>query len=159
MHFRFILPLAVALTVGNLSYANNDKAGDIHVAQAYARATVPHQPTGAAYLTLENKGRTSDKLISASSPVAKEVELHTMSMEGNVMRMREVSDIEIKPESRLEMKQGDGYHLMLMGLQQPLKAGERFPLTLTFEKAGKTEVSVSVRDIKGTKAHGSGHGH
>jgi periplasmic copper chaperone A len=79
-------------------------------------------------------------------------------MDGNVMKMREAGQVEIKPSTRLEMKPGDGYHLMLMGLRQPLKAGETFPLTLTFEKAGKAEVKVTVQE-KAEGKPGSHHMH
>ncbi|HEY8607134.1 MAG TPA: copper chaperone PCu(A)C [Noviherbaspirillum sp.] len=133
------------------------QAQDLRVSQAYARATVPGQPAGSAYLTLENGGKRADKLVGASTPVAKSVEIHTMSMEGNVMRMREVPGIELQPSARVEMKPGDGYHLMLMGLRQPLKAGERFPLTLHFEKAGKLAVEASVQDKAAAGGHQHGH--
>jgi copper(I)-binding protein len=84
--------------------------------------------------------------------------MHTMSMDGNVMKMREVSSIELKPSVKVSMKPGDGYHIMLIGLKQPLKIGDKFPLTLTFEKAGKAEVTVWVEDKdqkaeKKTNAH------
>ena len=130
-------------------------AQDVQVPRSYARATVPQQQSAGAYVTLENKGRETDRLVAASTPVAKSVEIHTMALDGNVMRMREVGMIELKPSARIEMQPGDGFHLMLMGLRQQLKAGGSFPLTLQFEKAGKIEVSVSVESGRG--AHG-GHG-
>lgn len=145
MHLRTILAIA-ATTIGTLVQAQETRLKDLLIEKPYARATMPNQPVGGAYVTIENKGATADKLIAASTPVAKKVELHTMSMDGNVMKMRGVSNIELKPATRLEMKPGQGYHLMLMGLQQPLKAGDTFPMTLVFEKAGKTEVSVVVQD-------------
>lgn len=146
MRFRPFFLLAAALAVGGSAHAHEYKAGDISVGHPYARPTVPNQPAGGAYVTLENKGQTADKLVSASSPVAKSVEIHSMAMENNVMKMREVPGIELKPAEKTVMKPGDGYHLMLMGLNKPLKAGEKFPLTLQFEKAGKVEISVWVED-------------
>jgi copper(I)-binding protein len=145
MQLRSILTLAAVLACGAAN-AHEYKAGDLRIDHPYARATVPHQPSGAAYMTIENKGKNADRLLSASSPVAKSVQLHAMSMEGNVMKMREVSAIEIKPSGKIVMQPGDGYHFMLIGLSQPLKAGDKFPMTLTFEKAGKADVSVSVED-------------
>lgn len=158
MYLRTILTLAIAATVASLgtAHAQEYKLKGLRIEQPYARATMPNQPAGGAYLTIENKGGSADKLIAASSPAAKSVEIHTMSMEGDVMKMREVQNIELKPATRLEMKPGNGYHLMLLGLRHPLKAGDRFPLTLVFEKAGKTEVSMEVRDMKHEKA-GGGH--
>jgi copper(I)-binding protein len=156
MQLRSILALAAfaALTIPAAATAHDYKAGELAIAHPYARATVPNQPTGAAYMTIENTGRNADKLIGASSPVAKSVQIHSMSMQGDVMKMREVSDIELKPSTKTELKPGDGYHLMLIGLKQPLKPGDKFPITLNFEKAGKTEVSVWVEDknAKGAQA-------
>ncbi|GIZ50833.1 copper chaperone PCu(A)C [Noviherbaspirillum aridicola] len=129
-------------------------AQELRVSQAYARATMPQQPAGGAYLTIENRGKAADRLVGAATPVAKSVELHTMSMQGNVMKMREVGGIDIGSAATLEMKPGEGYHLMLMGLRQPLRAGERFPLTLQFDKAGKLEVEVSVQEAAGGHRHG-----
>lgn len=150
MQLRSILALT-ALAIAAAANAHDYKAGELTVAHPYARATVPNQPTGAAYMTIENSGKDADKLLAASSPVAKSVQIHSMSMQGNVMKMREVSDLELKPSTKTELKPGDGYHLMLVGLKQPLKAGDKFPVTLSFEKAGKVEVSVWVED-KNAKA-------
>lgn len=147
-----------AMLASALACAQNYQLKDLRIAHPYARATAPHQPSGGAYLTVENKGKTADRLLAAASPVAKSVEIHTMSMDGNVMKMREVGAIEIKPAAKIEMKPGAGYHLMLLGLRQPLKAGDKFPLVLTFEKAGKTEVSVTVRDQHDMHG-GAHHGH
>jgi periplasmic copper chaperone A len=144
MQLRSLFMFAAILVVGNFAHAQEYTVKDLRIEHPYARSTVPNQPAGAAYLSIENKGKNADKLIAASSPVAKSVEIHTMSMEGNVMKMREVPNIELKPSAKLVMTPGNGYHLMLLGLRQPLKAGDTFPLTLSFEKAGKSEVSVVV---------------
>lgn len=159
MQFRSMLTFAVALAALGLAHAQEYTLKGLHIERPYARATVPNQPSGGAYLTIENQGKSTDKLVAASSPVAKSIEIHTMSMEGNVMKMRQVSDIELKPAAKIEMLPGNGYHLMLLGLNRPLKTGDKFPLTLTFEKAGKTEVMVSVVDKQDTKANGTQHGH
>lgn len=154
MNFRSIALLITTLVIGTAAFAHDYQAGAIHVDHPYARATMPMQPAAGAYLTIENTGKTADKLIALASPAAKNVELHTMSMDGNVMKMRAVPALELKPADRIVMKPGSGYHLMLMGLAQPLKAGDKFALTLTFEKAGKVEVSVWVEDttMKNTAA-------
>lgn len=153
MQFRSLIPLAVAVFATAIASAQEYSLKDLRISNPYARATAPHQPAGGAYLTIENKGKSADKLIAAASPVAKTVEIHTMSMEGDVMKMRAVPGIELKPSEKVEMKPGQGYHVMLIGLKQPLKAGDKFPLTLTFEKAGKTEVSVTVEDRKDSGGH------
>jgi copper(I)-binding protein len=144
MQFRPFLVLVAGLVLGASGQAADTKAGELNIAGPYARATVPGQPAGAAYVTIENTGRSTDKLVGATSPIAKSVEIHSMSMDGNVMKMREVPNIELKPSATVEMKPGQGNHLMLVGLNKPLKAGDSFPLTLTFEKAGKVDVSVKV---------------
>ncbi len=140
------LTLIAGLALSGVVSAHDYQAGDLHVSHPWARPTVPGQPSGGAYLSIENKGKAGDKLISAASPVAKSTEIHTMSMDGNVMKMREVGSIDIKPSEKIAMQPGKGYHIMLIGLSQPLKTDDKIPLTLTFEKAGKLEVSVHVED-------------
>lgn len=159
MNLRTIATLAAAMSFGLLAHAQEVWLNDLLIQNPYARATVPNQPAGGAYVTIENQGRLTDKLVAASSPVAKRVEIHTMAMDGNVMKMREAGQIEIKPSARVEMKPGEGYHLMLMGLNRQLKAGDTFPITLTFKKAGKTEVKVTVKDVKDIRQSGSRHMH
>ncbi len=136
------------------------KVGNIKIEQAWARATPGKVPNGAAYLTLSAEGEETDRLIAVASPVAKRVELHTHLMEEGVMKMRRIKAIEVAPGSPSVLKPG-GHHVMLMGLQAPLKQGEKFPLTLTFERAGSVEVMVTVEKIGATEpaAHDhSGHG-
>jgi len=151
MHLRSLLLLAAALTAGSVAHAHEYTLKGLHIEHPFARPTVPMQRSGGAYLAIENKGSNNDRLVAVSSPIAESVQIHTMSMEGNVMKMREVDSIELKPASRIEMMPGHGYHLMLIGLRQPLKAGDKFPMTLTFEKAGKTEVSVVVSEQNATQ--------
>ena len=147
MQFRFIFVVAAMfLASASLHARDATTPRNVRVAHPYARSTVPGQASGAAYLTIENQGKQADKLIAITSPVAKSVEIHTMSMEGDVMKMREVQSIELKPHAKIAMNPGDGYHIMLIGLKQPLKRGDKFPLTLSFENSGKVDVSVTVED-------------
>lgn len=141
--------LLFSLLFCGAALAHEYRVGDIHIDHPYARATMPGQTSGGAYFTLENKGKQGDALISAQSPAAKSVEIHSMSMTAdNVMRMREVSSIELKPQEKIVMQPGDGYHIMLLGLKAPLKAGDKLPLTLTFKKVGKVETSIFVEENK-----------
>lgn len=158
MQLRSLIPLLAFAALCASASAHDYQAGTLHIDHPYARATVPGQPSGAVYMTLENQGKTSDRLIAAETPAAKKTEIHTMSMEGNVMKMRQVDGIELAPAAKVAMKPGDGYHMMLLGLNQQLKAGDKLPLTLTFEKAGKVEVSVLVQDAK-QKDKMMEHGH
>jgi hypothetical protein len=157
MHIRLLITLATALTIGTVAYAHDYNLGNLHIDRPYARATMPNQPSAGAYFSIENAGTSADRLVAAASPAAKSTELHNMAMEGNVMRMREVPAIEIAPSAKIVMRPGGGYHIMLVGLKQPLKAGDKFPLTLTFEKAGKIDVSVEVA-ASGVAKHGTGTG-
>jgi copper(I)-binding protein len=112
------------------------------VEAAWARPTVEGQKAGGGFLRITG-GAAADRLLSASAPVSPSVELHTMAMEGNVMRMRPVQGIDVPAGSIVELKPG-GLHLMFMGLSQPMKNGESFPLTLRFEKAGAVTTTVKV---------------
>ena len=109
---------------------------------AWARPTVAGQAGGGGFLTITG-GVSGDRLLSASAGVSKAVELHQMAMEGSVMRMREVPGIDVPAGQTVALKPG-GLHIMFMGLSQPLKAGDSFPLTLRFEKAGEVKVDVKV---------------
>jgi len=129
----------LALTFG--ANAHEFKLGDIRIGHPYARATVPGQ-TGGAFLKLDNAG-ADDKLLSAQTELASRTELHSMAMEGDVMRMRQVDAIALPTGKTVELKPG-GLHLMLFGLKAPLKSGDKFPLTLRFEKAGEVTVTVNV---------------
>ena len=109
---------------------------------AWARPTVQGQAGGGGFLRIVG-GSANDRLISARAGVSKVVELHTMEMDGNVMRMRQVDAIEIPAGKTVELKPG-GQHVMFVGLTQTLKSGAHFPLTLRFEKAGEVKVEMKV---------------
>jgi len=121
------------------------------VKDAWVRGTVPQQKaTGMfAQITSAKGGR----LVSAASPAAGAVEIHEMSMEGNVMKMRALPNgLELPAGKTVELKPG-GYHVMLLDLKQPLKAGDSVPLTLVVEGADKTRetltLSVPVKALSG----------
>jgi len=134
-------------SIAFLSFAGAALADDhasVVVSNAHVRPTVPGQTSGAAYLDIENKGKISDKLLTVSSPAAQSAEVHSMTMDGSIMRMREVTQLELKPAAKLTMGPGDGYHIMLVGLKKALRPGEKIPLNLRFEKAGKVELEAVV---------------
>ena len=112
------------------------------VEDAWARPTVAGQGGGGGFLKITSA--SADRLVAASAPVSKTVELHTMQMDGDVMRMRQVPAIDIPAGQTVELKPG-GLHVMFIGLTQTLKDGSSFPLTLRFEKAGEVKVEVKVR--------------
>ena len=146
MQKRIMVVLATLLTAGAL-HAHGTHAGNIHIEQATARASVGNQANGAAFVTIENQGAAEDALVSAAAPVAGKVEIHSMTMEGDVMKMRAVERIDLKAGEKIEMKSGHGYHIMLMGLKKPLKVGDTFPMQLRFRKAGKVQITVQVVEI------------
>src|SRR5436190_12616891 len=133
-----ILAFAAVLAVASAALA---QPSQLEVNNAWAGATPGKAENGAAYVTIQSP--TADRLVSASTPVAKKAELHTMSMQGMVMKMRPISGVDIPAGQPVSLKPG-GEHIMLMGLNEPLREGQSFPLTLTFEKAGAREVTVAV---------------
>jgi copper(I)-binding protein len=155
--------LTAALTLAALSSAASPvpaQAGHhqvLAVTNAWARETAPAQVNGGGFLTITNKGQ-ADRLVSASSPVSPTVQLHTMSMDGGIMRMRELPDgIPVPAQSVVELKPG-GLHVMFIGLKAPLKPGQKVALTLRFEKAGVVKVAMPVRAIADMgKAMSGGH--
>ncbi len=133
----------LALAISSFAVSSHEfKLGQIKIGHPYARATAGGQSTGGGFLKLENGGG-DDKLLSASAAVSSAVELHVMTMEGDVMRMRQVESIALPAGKTVELKPG-GLHIMFVGLKAPLKAGDTFALKLKFEKAGEVEVTVNV---------------
>lgn len=137
---------AVLATITVPGFAQEDRLGPLRINQPYARATPPGARTGGVFFTVDNSRNAIDRLLRASTPIAAGVVLHQMVVDGSVMKMRAVPSLEITPGGRLELKPG-GYHLMLLDLKQPLRVGEKFPLTLTFERSGTMLVTVSVQDM------------
>jgi periplasmic copper chaperone A len=137
MSIKF-LAFAASLAVAGAALAQTNQ---LEVSNAWARATPGRAETGAAYVTIQSP--TADRLLSVASPVAKKVELHTMEMAGMVMKMRPIAALDIPAGQPVTLKPG-GEHIMLIGLEHPLREGQSFPLTLNFEKAGARTVTVAV---------------
>jgi len=138
--------LSIALMAFATSIQAQDaKVGAIKIENAYVRATAPGQPAAGAFMKIDNSG-AADQLVSASSPAAGEVQLHQMSMEGNVMKMGQVKDIAVPANGSVDLKPG-GYHIMLMNIKAPLKVGETVPVKLKFAKAGEVEVKLPVNAV------------
>jgi copper(I)-binding protein len=135
--------LAAVLLTGPV-LADDVTLGDIKIEHPWARATAASGQTGVVYLKLENDGTVPDRLVAAASPAADTVELHTNLMENGMMMMREVKAIDLGPDAPVVLAP-DGLHIMLIGLKEPLVKGKRFPLTLTFEKAGSVTVEVAIQ--------------
>ncbi|WP_297103376.1 copper chaperone PCu(A)C [uncultured Devosia sp.] len=110
--------------------------GDLTISGAFTRATLPNAPVAGGFLTLTNTGAQDDTLIAVETPVAKEGQIHEMAMEGDVMKMRQLPDGLVLPAGETVVLEPGGYHLMFMGLTDPIAEGDAVPVTLTFEKAG-----------------------
>ena len=154
-----MLACAAALLVlsGASSHAQEVKAGDLVIAQAWSRATPGGAKIAGGYLTIENKGTASDRLTAVSGDIAGKVEIHEMAMNNGVMTMRPLEKgLEIGAGKTVKLAPG-GYHLMLMDLKNPLKQGEKVPLELQFEKAGKVAVSLDVQGVGAQGPAGAGH--
>ena len=132
--FAVLATPAVALAQG---------ASPLRIEQPFARATAPTARAGGAYMTIVNSGATADRLLRVESSAAARAELHTVIKEGDVMRMREVAGIDVPANGKATLAPG-GFHVMLMELKAPLKAGDTAALTLVFEKAGRVEVAVPI---------------
>jgi hypothetical protein len=131
--------LLLAVQAGAVAWA--DAAP--RVTSAWARATPPGLDVGAAYLVIEG-GERADRLVAASTARASMVELHAVEDHEGVARMRELEAIDVPAGARVELAPG-ATHLMLMGLDAPLVAGQVFPMTLRFALAGEQTVSVRVQ--------------
>lgn len=140
----FIVVLAFVVGVmGSAGTLSAEGRSSIVVEQAWARASIVQSRPGAAYLTIGNEGSSPDRLVGTTSPLAGSVTIHASEMSDNVMKMRAMHQLEIGQGERVVLKPG-GMHLMLMHLREPLREGERLPLVLEFEHAGKLEVSVPI---------------
>ena len=131
------LVLALVLAAGAVQ-------AQIKVEQPWTRATAPSAQNGAAFMTLVNPaGSPAERLLAAESSVAKTVELHNQVMDGNVMRMRKVDGIDVKPGESVKLDPM-GLHVMFLGLTAPLKEGSSVPITLVFQRAGRIEIKAEV---------------
>ena len=150
---------ALAITLFTASARAEDvRAGDLVISQAWSRATPSGAKIAGGYLTIENKGTAPDRLVSGAGDVAARVELHEMAMDNGVMKMRPLDKgLIIEPGKTVKFAPG-GYHLMLMDIKQPLKQGDKVPVTLEFEKAGKVTVSLDVQGVGAQGPAGGEHG-
>ncbi|UYP31258.1 copper chaperone PCu(A)C [Pseudomonas sp. Z8(2022)] len=154
---KTLLGLALILPA-TLAQAHEYEVGQLHVDHPWSREMPPVAPTAAAYFVVHNKGNEADRLLGASTPAAGKAELHEHVHADGVMKMQQVQDVAIPAGGEVKFEPM-GYHVMLFNLKQQARDGERFPLTLTFEKAGSVEVEVAVqREAPTGHDHAAGHG-
>ena len=157
MKSKALVLAAALLLMAGPGLAETYKAGAIQIEQPWARATPKGATIGAGYMKITNTGTEPDRLVGGSASFAGRLEVHSMTMEQGVMKMRELKDgLEIKPGETVELKPG-GYHMMFVGLKEPLKQGEDLTVTLKFAKAGTVEVKYPVEAVgAGGPAMGQG---
>lgn len=118
--------------------------GDLVLSGGFTRATLPGAPVAGGFVTIANSGATDDRLTGGSAAFASEVQVHEMTMEGDVMKMRHLPDgLAIPAGGNVVLKPGS-FHLMFMGLKQPLTEGDTVTVDLTFEKAGTVALPLMV---------------
>ncbi|GAB1362995.1 hypothetical protein MASR1M32_22310 [Rhodobacter sp.] len=178
-----LLPLLIAVgLIGQPALAQSHdhspaaqaQIGEIAITGAFIRATLPRAPVGGAYLTITNGGAEDDRLLGATAPVGRNVELHEMSMQDGVMSMRPMPEGLPIPAGQTVTLEPSGMHLMINGLTEPLQEGDRLDLVLTFEKAGAVAVSFDILALNARfhpdwpvqssavgeeTEHGTGHDH
>ncbi len=154
MNIKLAAMTAVLLGLASAASAHDYSVGELHIGHPYALVTPPGAKAGGAYLSIDNKGKAADKLLRASTARAGSVELHTMSMDGNVMRMRMVPAIDVAPGATVKLAPG-GLHVMLQDLKQPLRKGDKFLMTLVFQRAGEVKVDIVVQDAAPAAGHDS----
>ncbi|MDQ7261113.1 copper chaperone PCu(A)C [Paracoccus sp. PS-1] len=153
-------PMLGALFLGFLAAsASADPVthGDLLLSDGYVRAMPPNAPVAGGYVTIANNGSQDDRLVAARSPRAGAVQIHEMTMNGDVMKMRELPDgLPVPAGGSVELKPG-GYHLMFMQVAEPFAEGETVEATLVFEKAGEIALPFAVRAMNAAPAGHQGH--
>jgi len=151
--FALTLMQLVAIPAGATDY----DVGSIHIAQPWARATPKGASSGAAYMTITNTGTAPDRLNCVSSDASAQCQIHTMTMDNGVMKMRPVEGgLEIKPGETVALKPSS-LHVMLVNLKHPLVQGNMVKATLKFDNAGTVDVEYPIAAI-GAPAPGAAAG-
>ena len=149
---RYLSKLAFAALLMVAAVPAFAQSSSIQVANPWAPATPSGAKTGAVYMTIDNKLSIADRLTGLSSEVAKKLQIHETKTDKGITKMREISGgLPVPVGGSVVLKPG-GYHVMLIDLNKPLKAGETFPLTLVFEKAGNISITVPVQSLGATGA-------
>jgi copper(I)-binding protein len=153
-----VLLAAFALAISAApSLAHDVKAGDLVISQAWSRATPGGAKVAGGYLVIENKGTAPDRLVGVSADIAGKSEIHEMAMDNGVMKMRALEKgLVVEPGKTVKLAPG-GNHLMLQELKGPFKQGDKVPVTLQFEKAGKVAVSLDVQGVGAQAPGDAGH--
>lgn len=161
MRMKLTRAIALALPFFAIpaAFAHDFQVGDLKIEHPWARATPKGAKVGGGFMRITNTGKEADRLIGGSAEVSSTFEVHEMKMDGNVMKMRALEKgLEIKPGQTIELKPGS-YHVMFMGLKNPLTTGESVKGQLEFQKAGKVNVEYKIEDRGSSGAHNAKTGH
>jgi copper(I)-binding protein len=155
VRFVRLVAVGIALAFAASAYAQDYTKGSLSIDHPWSRATPHGAQVAGGYLMIENKGADADRLVSITSEIAGRVEIHEMTVQDGIMKMRPLlRGLEIKPGAIAKLEPG-GFHVMFMNLKRPLKQGEKFKGTLVFEKAGPLEIEFKVEAM----GAGPGRGH
>ena len=147
-----LIVILLTFTTVQVLIADNYVLGELKISNVWARATPGRSRTAAVYIErISNSGQQVDSLIEIRSPIASKISIHKTKIEAGIAKMRPVKELEIHVGSSVSLKPS-GLHVMLVGLQQPLKEGSKFPMVLEFKTAGKIEVVVEVKKISSSGA-------
>lgn len=141
-----MLAAATLLVASSIAIADDYQLGDLSIMHPHARATIEGAPVSGGYMTIINKGTEDDRLVSAAVDFAGKTEIHEMTVIDDVMKMRELGEGLVIPAGKSVTLKPGGYHVMFMGLKEPLNADETRKAVLTFETAGSIEIEFTVED-------------
>src|SRR5947199_888396 len=154
---QFFAFAALFALLGAPAHAQEVKAGDLVITQAWSRATPGGAKIAGGYLTIENKGTAPDRLLGGTGDVAAKVEVHEMATKDGVMTMRPLDKgLVIEPGKTVKLAPG-GYHLLMFDLKHQLKQGDQVPLTLDYEKAGQVTLPLDVHGVGASVPAGMDH--
>ena len=149
---RFAMSAVILLNISSIGVAQQFKGNSIVIEQPWMRATPAGAKVAGGYMTIINTGSEPDRLIGGVLPQAGHFGIHEMKMNGNIMQMREVEGLEIKPGQKIELNPGS-YHVMFTELREPLKQGDTLKGQLRFEKAGLVDIEYRVEGVGAQGPH------
>ena len=151
MRLSALFPALLLVLAAGSASAHDYKFGSLVVDHPWSRATPKGAPVAGGYMKITNNGTAPDRLTGGTTDAAKRFEVHQMSMDGGVMKMRELTNgLEIPPGATVELKPGS-YHIMMLNLAKPFVKGERVKASLTFEKAGKVDIEFAIDAVGGSE--------
>ena len=145
----FLVSVSAAAFAASAATAHEYKVGALDIGHPWSRPTPKDADIAGGYLTITNKGKTADRLIGGTSPVASQIEVHeVVDVDGMAKSRALANGLEIKPGKTVELKPG-AYRMLLMGLKEPFQVGQKVKGTLVFEKAGPVDIIYNVEENAG----------